>query len=149
MGVAFWLVRKIQNALKKNFKIKCLLKEDVDINEELNISCPGEMEIMKLKTDIDSLEISLNTLMLLPNSGGKLLYILKAILQRNIGKKIKSSSCCKIHITGSVDVKNPDHEYVIIFNREGLTIPSPNLVNYVRDAFAVLTATGNVLINQS
>ena len=75
MGVAFWLVRKIQNALKKNFKIKCLLKEDVDINEEINISCPGEMEIMKLKTDIDSLEISLNTLMLLPNSGEVAIHI--------------------------------------------------------------------------
>ena len=42
----------------ENFlKIKCLLKEDVDIDEEIKISCSGEMEIMKLKTDIDSLGI--------------------------------------------------------------------------------------------
>ena len=50
---------------------------------------------------------------------------------------------------GFIDIKNPDHEYVIILNRGGLAIPSRNLVNYVRDAFAVLSPTGNVLINQS
>ena len=43
-------------------------------------------------------------------------------------KKIKSSSCCKMHITVSIDMENPNHEYVIILNRGGL-IPSPNLVN--------------------
>ena len=64
-------------------------------------------------------------------------------------KKIKSSSCCKMHITGSTDIENPNHEYLIILNRGGLTIPSPNLVNYVCDTFAVLSATENVLINQS
>ena len=32
-----------------------LLKEDIDIDEEIKISCPREMEIVKLKTDIDSL----------------------------------------------------------------------------------------------
>ena len=37
-------------------------------------------------------------------------------------KQIKSSSSCKIHITG--------HEYLIILNRGGLTILSANLVNY-------------------
>ena len=54
-----------------------------------------------------------------------------------------------MHITGSIDIENPDHEYLIILNRGGLTIPSPNLVNYVCDAFAVLSATENILINQS
>ena len=34
---------------EKILKIKSLLKEDVDIDEEVKISCPGEMEIMKLK----------------------------------------------------------------------------------------------------
>ena len=51
---------------KKFLKIKCLLKEDINIDEEIKISCPGE--IMKLKTDIDSLGISLDTLMLSPDS---------------------------------------------------------------------------------
>ena len=53
---------------EKILKIKCLLKEDIDIDEEIKISCPGEMEIMKLKTDIDFLGISLDTLMLWPDS---------------------------------------------------------------------------------
>ena len=66
---------------EKILKIKCLLKEEIDIDEEIKISCPREMEIAKLKTDIDSLGISLDTLMLI---AGKLLHILQAILQRNI-----------------------------------------------------------------
>ena len=54
-----------------------------------------------------------------------------------------------MHITGSIGMENPDHEYLIIFNRGGLTIPSPSLVKYVCDAFAALAVTENVLINQS
>ena len=53
-----------------------------------------------------------------------------------------------MHIMVSIDMENPNHEYLIILNRGGL-IPSPNLVNQVCDAFAVLSATENVLINQS
>ena len=45
-------------------KIKSLLKDDIDIDGEIKISCLG---IIKLKTDNDSLGISLGTLMLLSN----------------------------------------------------------------------------------
>ena len=50
---------------EKNLNIKSLLKEDryLDIDEKIKISCP-----IKLKTDIDSFGISLDMLMLLPNS---------------------------------------------------------------------------------
>ena len=133
---------------EKILKIKCLLKEDIDIDEEIKISCPGKMEIMKLKTDIDSLGTSLDTLLLSPDSREVAAYIAGYTAKKYL-KKIKSSSCCKMHTTGSIDMENPDHEYLIILNRGGLTIPSPNLVNYVRDIFAVLSATENVLINQS
>ena len=53
---------------EKILKIKSLLKEDRDIDEEIKVSCSGEVEIMKLKTDIDSLGISLDILMLSPDS---------------------------------------------------------------------------------
>ena len=52
-------------------------------------------------------------------------------------------------IMGSKYIENPHHEYLIILNWIGLTIPSPNLVNDVCDAFDVLSATENILINQS
>ena len=133
---------------EKILKIKCLLKEDIDIDEEIKISCPGEMEIMKLKTDIDSLGISLDTLMLSPDTREVAVHIAGYTAKRYL-KKIKSSSCCKMHITGSIDIENLDQEYLIILNRGGLTISSPNLVNYVCNAFTVLSATENVLINQS
>ena len=129
-------------------KIKCLLKEDIDIDEEIKISCPGEMEIMKLKPDIDSLGVSLDTLMLSPGRREVGVHIAGYTAKKYL-KKIKSSSCCKMHITGSIDIENLDQEYLIILNRGGLTISSPNLVNYVCNAFTVLSATENVLINQS
>ena len=54
-----------------------------------------------------------------------------------------------MHITGSIDIENPDRDYLIILNRRGLTNFSPNLVNYVCDVLVVLNASENVLINQS
>ena len=147
-GACFLVGLKDTICSENILKIKCLLKEDIDIDEEIKISSTREIEIMKLKTDIDSLGISLDTLMLSPDSREVAVHIAGYTAKKYL-KKIKSSSCCKMHITGSIDIENPDHEYLIILNRGGLTIPSPNLVNYVCDAFAVLSATENILINQS
>ena len=102
---------------------------------------------MKLKTNIDSLGISLNTLMLSPDSREVAVHITRYTGKKYLKKKIKSSSCCKMHIMGSIG--NPDHEYLIILNRGGLPIPSPNVAIYACDAFAVLSAIENALINQS
>ena len=60
---------------EKLLKIKSLLKEDKDIDEEIKVSCPGEMKIMKLKTDIDPLGISLDTLVLSPDSRKVVVHI--------------------------------------------------------------------------
>ena len=49
-----------------------------------------------------------------------------------------------MHITGSIDMENPDHKYLIILNQEGFTIPFPNFENYVCNIFAVLNATENL-----
>ena len=129
---------------EKILKNKCLLKEDIDIDEEIKISCPGKIEIMKLKIDIDPLGISLDTLMLSPDSRKVAVHIAGYTAKRS-----RVAPVVKMHITGSIDIANPDHEYLIILNRRGLTIPSPNLVNYVCDVFAVLSATEMILINQS
>ena len=118
------------------------------IDEEIKISCPGEMEIMKLKADTDSPGISLDTLMLSPGSTEVAVHISDYTAKKYL-QKIKSSFYCKMHITASIDNENPDHVYLIILNRGALTIPYPNLVTYVCDAFAVLSATENILINQS
>ena len=92
--------------------------------------------------------MSLDTLIISPDSREVAIHIAGFTAKKHL-KKIKSSSCCKMHITGSIDMENPDHEYLIILNRGGLTIPSPNPVNYVCDAFAVLNATESVFINPS
>ena len=41
-------------------------------------------------------------------------------------------------------MQNLDHEYLIILNKGGFTIPFPNLENYVCNIFAVLNATENI-----
>ena len=90
-------------------KIKSLLKEDIDIDEEIEINCPGEMEIMKLKTDVDSLGISQDAFMLLLDSRGVFVHIAGYTAKKYL-KKIKSSSGCKMHITGSIDMENRDQK---------------------------------------
>ena len=105
---------------EKTLKIKSLFKEDIDIDEEIKVSCPRKIEIVKLKSDIDSLGISLDTFMLSPDSREIAVHIAGYIAKKYL-KKIKSSSCCKIHITGSVDMANPDIEYLFI--KKGLPFP--------------------------
>ena len=101
---------------EKVLKIQSLLKGETDIDEEIKISCPGEMGIMKLKTDVDSLGVLLDTPMLSPNSKEIVAYI-AIYTARKYSKKIKSSSCCQILITVSTDKEKLDHEYLIILNR--------------------------------
>ena len=85
------------------------MKEDIDIDEEIEINCPGEMEIMKLKTDVDSLGISQDAFMLLLDSRGVFVRIAGYTAKKYL-KKIKSSSGCKMHITGSIDMENRDQK---------------------------------------
>ena len=58
---------------------------------------------MKLETDIDSLGISLDTLMLSPD-GGEVAAHIAAMLRGSIwgGRGVKSSSCYKMRIAGSM-----------------------------------------------
>ena len=83
--------------------------------KEIKISCPGGMEFMKLKRDIDSLGISLDTLMLFSNSRDVVIHIAGYTAKKYL-KKIMSSSCRKMHVTGSIDMEYPDHEYLKIVN---------------------------------
>ena len=82
--------------------------------------------------------------MLLLNSREVALHNIAGFTAKKYLKKIKSSFCCKMHITGSIDMENPDHKYLIILNQEGFTIPFPNFENYVCNIFAVLNATENL-----
>ena len=63
----------------------------------------------------NSLEILLDTPMLSPNGREFVAHIAGYTANKYL-KKIKSSSCCKMRITGSIDMQNLDHEYLIILN---------------------------------
>ena len=97
VAVAFGLVWKIQYALKI-FENQCLLKGDIGIDEEIKISCPGDKWIMKLKTDIDFLGISIETLRLSVASKEVAPHIAGYTAKKYL-KKIKNNSCRKMHIT--------------------------------------------------
>ena len=53
--------------------------------------------------------------MLSPNSKEVVAHI-AGYTAKKYFNKIKSSFSCKMNITGSVDMENPDHEYLIILN---------------------------------
>ena len=59
--------------------------------------------------------------MLLPDSREVAVHIAGYTAKRHL-EKTKSSSCCKMYITGSIDIENPDHEYLIILNRGGFKL---------------------------
>ena len=48
-GGHFLVALKDTTCSEKILKIKCLLIKDIDIDEEIKVRCPREMEIMKLK----------------------------------------------------------------------------------------------------
>ena len=60
-----------------------------------------------------------------PNSRQVSVPIAGYTAKKYLKKKIKSSSCCKMHIIGSIKMKPLDHEYLIIVNWGGHTIPFP------------------------
>ena len=92
-GGRFLVALKDTICSEKILKIKCLLKNDIDIDEEIKVSCPWEMEIMKLKTSIFYEFHWPHSCFRLIEV--KLLYILQAILQRNIWKKSRVAPVVK------------------------------------------------------
>ena len=58
-------------------------------------------------------------------------------------------ACCKSHLTGIISESNPDHAYITILNRGGLTIPSTSLTDYVCTSFAILSFTKNSVIKSN
>ena len=77
----------LERRLGQYRQIKGSLKEDIDIAEKIKISFPGEMEVMKLKTDY-SLGISLDAFMLSLDSGEVVVHIAGYTTKKHL-KKIK------------------------------------------------------------
>ena len=67
--VAFWWIKDIDI---DEYRI---LKKNIDIDEEIKISCLREIKIMKIKTYIDSFRISLDILMLSPDNREVVVHI--------------------------------------------------------------------------
>ena len=60
-------------------------------------------------------------------------------------KDKKAYKCCTAHLTGKISEENEDHDYIRILSRGGLTVPSPNLTEYVCLSFAVLDICENTI----
>ena len=88
IGGRFLVGLQVTIRSEKILKIKCFLKKDIEIDEEIKISCPREMKITKLKTPI-LLEFHW-TLMLSPDSRKVVVHIAGCTAKKYL-KKIKSS----------------------------------------------------------
>ena len=57
----------------------------------------------------------------------------------------KKHACYNEYATGMIDKSNPDHAYMCILNRGGLSIPSLALTEYTCSSFAILNFTENMI----
>ena len=129
---------------EKIIKIKTLLKEGVNIDEnvqEEDIDQGAEFEC--LLNDEKIINCSPECLSLSNDSREVAVYI-----AGYIAKKLsnKYGNCCNDSFLGKCSIENPDHSYVEMLSRGGLTIPSNDLTSYVCMAFAILDDVSDVII---
>lgn len=138
-GGRFLVGLKDVTVSEKIIKIKSLLKEGIDIDE--NVKTPKEdgEKLELLISDIDILNCSTDTISLSDSSREVGVHIAGYVAKKL--KKRMGKCCTSYLIEKSISVKNPDYSYIEILSRGGLTIPSMNLANYVCSAFAMLDFT--------
>ena len=130
---------------EKILKIKSLVKEGIDIDENVKENRHENMEIDILLLDVDSLNVLPNRIQLTQESREVAVHVAGYVAKRFL----KSHACCKSHLTGIISESNPDHAYITILNRGGLTIPSTSLTDYVCTSFAILSFTENSVIKSN
>ena len=128
---------------EKIIKIKSLLKAGCNIDDSVKEKKPGfTEECILLRNPLIS-EIPLDSLDLSQASREVAVHV-AGYIARKVSKP-KRFPCCREYVVGEYSESNPDHSYIGILNRGGLTIPSTTLLEYVCSVFAVLDWTQSVL----
>ena len=118
-------------------------KEGVDIDASVKVQTPienfeDELINNKLVCDltIDRIQLDAETRKIAVHVAG---HVAKRIREQ------KKYQCCVEHVVGDMTLDNPDHDYIRILSRGGLTIPSVNFTEYVCSAFAILEYAENII----
>ncbi|XP_047127382.1 uncharacterized protein LOC124808407 [Hydra vulgaris] len=125
---------------EKILKIKSIVKESINFDDSLKVP-ESENNLTDWKNfllDIDEAQCTPEIMTLAPES-----WEVGAHIAGYIAKKLKKrfGTCCKVFyniVCVNIDESNPDHTYLTIISRGGLTIPSPSLLDYVCTSFAMI-----------
>lgn len=129
---------------EKIIKIKTLLKEGVSIDENVQEeNTEQDTEFERLLDDENIVNCSPESLSLSNDSREVAVYIAGYIANK-LSKQF--GTCCNDLFIGKCSSENPDHSYVEMLSRGGLTIPSNELASYVCMAFATLDEVSDVIV---
>lgn len=143
-GGRFLVGLKDATSSEKILKIKSVLKEGIDIDNNVKVGKKDDEMIESLLLDIDIMDCSPENVLLSEDSREVSVHI-----AGYIAKKLKKrfGSCCHEFLMGdSITSDCPDFSYMQILSRGGLTIPSINLANYVCTAFAILDVLSGAIL---
>ena len=121
---------------EKIIKIKSLLKEEIDIDNNVKDTVDNDENIEHLLQDIDFMNCSTDNVALSEDSREVSCHIAGYIAKKL--KKRYGSRCNQFLIASPITSESLEYPYIEILSRGGLTVPSPNLANYVSTAFAIL-----------
>ena len=124
------------NSSEKFFKIRSLLKENINFwEEDLQIEVNQSDAVGKLIADVRERWCDMDDVSLFPDSREVAIYIAGYIVKKYI-KRVNCSDKCKM--AGTISDDSSDRTYLQAISRGGLIIPSLSLSECVCGAFAAI-----------
>ena len=120
---------------EKIIKTKSLLKVDLDIDSVKVDNHSDDETTSRMLSHTEVASCSLEHLSLSDESREVAVYI-AGFIAKKLRKRL--GNCCKEHFPGNLVPENSDFSHLQILLREGLTILSISLVNYMCTAFTIL-----------
>ena len=121
---------------EKIIKIKSLLKQEIDIDNNVKDTVDNKENIEHLLQDIDFINCSTDNVALSEDSREISCHIVGYI-----AKKLKNrygSYCKQFLIASPITSESLEYAYIEVLSRGALTVPSLNLANYMSTTFAIL-----------
>ena len=142
-GGRFLVSLKDTEVSEKILKIMSLIKEGIDIDDNVKEEkCDDSLEHSLVEDPLVS-DLLIDRMQLDAESR-KIAVHVAGFVAKNL-KENDKYSCCVKHLTGELRDDNPDHDYIRVLNRGGLTVPSDHFTEYVCCAFSILEHTESVI----
>ena len=133
---------------EKILKIKSLLKEEIDIDDNVKIIDKSDDAIENLLKNIDAMNCSPENITLSEDSREVGAHV-AGYIARNLKKRF--GNCCNQFLIADL-INNeyvPEFSYINILSRGGLVVPSIALTNYVCTSFALLDFFSDIISKSS